>query len=149
MAAPMRRFFCQLNSVLCANKTLHLGKVVTPICPVSHQSLLFGHNLHCHNVLFQNATMEPLVLKKSMESLTDKFAEARELLGDARESQGTVYFSEDLEEAQAAVNETLAEYRDLLDRLSDKQRQELISTLGLRMEELRAQQAAIEEELKE
>ena len=66
-----------------------------------------------------------------------------------RESQGTVYFSEDLEDAQTAVNETLEEYRSLLDRLSDEQRRELVSTLGLRMEELKAQQAAIEEELKE
>lgn len=64
-----------------------------------------------------------------------------------RESQGTVYFSEDLEDAQEAVNGTLIEYKQLLDKLSDTQRQEVISTLGLRMEELKAQQKAIEDEL--
>ena len=64
-----------------------------------------------------------------------------------RESKDTVYFSEDLEDAQEAVTETLTEYKQLLDKLSDQQRQEVISTLGLRMEELKAQQRAIEEDL--
>ena len=40
-------------------------------------------------------------------------------------------------------------YQQLFSKLSDTQRQQVISTLGLRMEELKAQQAAIEESLKD
>lgn len=65
-----------------------------------------------------------------------------------RESKGTVYFSDDMKEAQQAVEETLTEYKLLLEKLSDKQRQDVVSSLGLRMEELKAQQAAMEEEVK-
>jgi hypothetical protein len=43
----------------------------------------------------------------------------------------------------------LTEYRQLLDKLTDQQRQEIISTIGLRMEELKAQQRAIEDHLKD
>ena len=65
-----------------------------------------------------------------------------------RESKGTVYFSEDMKEAQQAVEDTLTEYKNILEKLSDKQRQDVISTLGLRMEELKAQKMAMEEEIK-
>ena len=65
-----------------------------------------------------------------------------------RESKGTVYFSDDMKEAQEAVEETLTEYRQFLEKLSDKQRQDVIASLGLRMEELKAQRAAMEEEIK-
>ena len=53
-----------------------------------------------------------------------------------------------MKEAQQAVEETLIEYKQFLEKLSSKQRQEVISTLGLRMEELKAQKAAMEEGLK-
>lgn len=66
-----------------------------------------------------------------------------------RESEGTVYFSEDMQEAQTAVQETLNEYQKLLGNLSETQRKDVIAALGLRMEELKAQQAAIEDSLKD
>ena len=53
-----------------------------------------------------------------------------------------------MKEAQEAVEETLTEYRQFLEKLSDKQRQDVIASLGLRMEELKAQRAAMEEEIK-
>ena len=59
----------------------------------------------------------------------------------------TVYFSEDMKEAEDAVKDTLQEYESLLQRLSDKQREDVVRTIGLRMEELKAQVDAIHESL--
>ena len=53
-----------------------------------------------------------------------------------------------MEEAQEAVEETLNEYKQFLEKLSDKQRQSVVASLGLRMEELKAQKLAMEEEIK-
>ncbi|XP_060067176.1 uncharacterized protein LOC132547437 isoform X2 [Ylistrum balloti] len=66
-----------------------------------------------------------------------------------RESQGTVYFSDDMSEAQEAVKDTLEEYNSLLSKLNDTQKQNVVRTIGLRMEELKAQQSALEESLKD
>ncbi|XP_045213486.1 uncharacterized protein LOC123564179 [Mercenaria mercenaria] len=131
------------------NKTLRCNVLNIQTIRKLDKSIIWKRNFTCGSVLWSDKHLEARELKKLMESLTDKFAEARELLGDARESHGTVYFSEDLEDAQTAVDETLTEYKQLLDQLSDQQRKEVISTLGLRMEELKAQQRAIEDELKD
>ena len=66
-----------------------------------------------------------------------------------RESQGTVYFSDDVQEAQEAVADTLEEYSNLLVGLDETQKIEVTRTIGLRMEELKAQRTAIEELLVE
>ncbi|GFS14247.1 late embryogenesis abundant protein [Elysia marginata] len=86
-------------------------------------------------------------MKKAMDQLTEQFMEARELIEDARESMETVYFSEDMTEAQEAVKSTLDQYQKLLDQLSEDQRQDVLRTIGLRMEELKAQEQALEESL--
>lgn len=86
-------------------------------------------------------------LKKAMDQLTEQFTEARELIEDARESLDTVYFSEDMSEAQEAVISTLDQYHKLLDQLSDDQRQNVLRTIGLRMEELKAQEQALKDAL--
>ncbi|XP_071797890.1 uncharacterized protein [Asterias amurensis] len=89
------------------------------------------------------------MLRREMENLSDRFMEAKELLDDARESMGTVYFNDDLEDADGAVEETLKEYKSLLARLSEEQKQTVMRTIGLRMEELSAQQIMIRESLKD
>ena len=58
---------------------------------------------------------------------------------------GTVYFSDDMQDAQNAVSETLKEYSELLSNLSELQKEEVVRTIGLRMEELKAQEQAIKE----
>ena len=62
---------------------------------------------------------------------------------------GTVYFSDDMEDAQSAVKDTLDEYNQLLERLSDDQRADVLRTIGLKMQELKAQLQAIHETLQE
>jgi len=114
---------------------------------ISHsQRMMVTRTFHSSNRNLSSA-LSPDEVKKGMQSLTDQFMEARELLEDARESIGTTYFSEDMLEAQAAVKDTLAEYKELLSKLSDKQREDVVRTIGLRMEELKAQEQALEETL--
>ena len=60
---------------------------------------------------------------------------------------GSTYFSEDMLDAQAAVKDTLTEYKDLLSKLSVKQKEDVVRTIGLRMEELKAQVQATNEAL--
>eukprot|EP00744_Colponema_vietnamica_P019543 GILI01027664.1.p1 GENE.GILI01027664.1~~GILI01027664.1.p1 ORF type:complete len:106 (+),score=19.43 GILI01027664.1:356-673(+) len=62
----------------------------------------------------------PFVADKVLASIMEKFGEARELLQDARESQGTSYFEADLEDAQKIVEEVTTEWKGLLDTLNEK-----------------------------
>ncbi|XP_068223200.1 uncharacterized protein [Palaemon carinicauda] len=88
-------------------------------------------------------------VKKAVGDISDKFAEAMELMNDARSSLGTVYFSEDVIDTQAQVKETLDDYNNLLPRLSEKQRKNVIQSIGLKMEELKAQLSLLEDLAKE
>lgn len=62
-----------------------------------------------------------------------------------RESLGTTYFSDDMSDAQEAVTGTLTAYDALLKELEQDQRDDVVRTIGLRMEELKAQEQAIKE----
>ena len=65
------------------------------------------------------------------------YAEARELLEDAEDGKGTVYFESDLEDAKEAVNEVLEDYERLLKELPAAEAAEMKTTAALKMEELR------------
>ncbi|XP_011661834.1 uncharacterized protein LOC105437211 [Strongylocentrotus purpuratus] len=88
-------------------------------------------------------------LKREIDDLTDKFMETRELLEDAMESKDTVYFNDDLKDAKEAVQETLSQFEDLMAKLSEEQERNVRRTIGLKMEELRAQEMMIDDSLKE
>lgn len=60
-------------------------------------------------------------------------------------SHGTVYFADDLKEAQEAVSQTLNEYKTLLANVNNDQKQNIVQTIGLRMEELKAQLQNVQE----
>ena len=66
-----------------------------------------------------------------------------------RESKGTVYFSDDLADATEAVKGTLKVYNALLEQLDSQQKQHVLRTIGLKMQELEAQLKMIEDELLE
>lgn len=53
----------------------------------------------------------------SMKELMDAFGEARELIGDARESIGTVYFADDLNDAIKAKDDVLSQWKHIQDTL--------------------------------
>lgn len=65
-----------------------------------------------------------------------------------RESMNTVYFSEDMQEAAEAVSQTIQMYEKLLNELDENQKKDVVRTIGLKMAELKAQHAAMEEEIK-
>lgn len=65
-----------------------------------------------------------------------------------RSSINSVYFSEDVEEAQKAVTETLDFYDNLLKKLSTDQKKDVLRTIGLKIEELKAQQEALIDDAK-
>ncbi|XP_054763363.1 uncharacterized protein LOC129269948 [Lytechinus pictus] len=88
-------------------------------------------------------------LKREIDDLTDRFMETRELLEDAMEAKGTVYFNDDLKDAKEAVQETLSQFEDLMVKLSEEQERNVRRTIGLKMEELRAQEAMIDESMKD
>ena len=60
-----------------------------------------------------------------------------------------MYFTEDMTEAIELVDSTLADYKNLLAQLTDTQQQEVKRTIGLKMEELRAQKSMMEDEAKQ
>ncbi|KAI8501274.1 hypothetical protein Bbelb_213690 [Branchiostoma belcheri] len=84
-------------------------------------------------------------IKKKIDEITDLFMEARELLSDATAAKGTIYFHEDLEDATTAVKETLALYNQLLEQLTEEQRNDVVRAIGLKMEELKAQESMLQE----
>ncbi|KAG0713007.1 hypothetical protein GWK47_017200 [Chionoecetes opilio] len=77
-------------------------------------------------------------VRKTIDNISQQFSEAMELLNDARSSTGTVYFSEDMEDAQTQVADTLKCYNTLLGKLNEEQRKNVIRSVGLRMEELKS-----------
>jgi hypothetical protein len=54
---------------------------------------------------------------KEMQELMELFAEARELISEARESVGTVYFGDDLEDAIKSKDDVLTQWTSLQKRL--------------------------------
>ena len=62
-----------------------------------------------------------------------------------RESLGSTYFSEDMLDAQEAVSTTLSNYEAVLADLEEDQKTEVVRSIGLRMEELKAQEQAIKD----
>ncbi|CUG89065.1 Hypothetical protein, putative [Bodo saltans] len=83
--------------------------------------------------LRKNATIgDEAFTTAAMKELMDQFAEARELIGDARESLGTTYFSDDLDDAIKAKDDVLTQWKSVQqtleaasasDRLSKLQRE--------------------------
>lgn len=68
-----------------------------------------------------------------------KFAEAREEIEMAMESKETVYFNEEAECARAAVKEVLEMFEGLLSKLPESERGALQRSMGLKIEQLKAE----------
>jgi hypothetical protein len=77
--------------------------------------------------------------RKKIDSINDKFAEAREEIGMAMEVAGTTYFNEEAEEARKVAQDVLDRFDALQASLPDKERGELSRSMGLKMEQLKAE----------
>lgn len=80
-----------------------------------------------------------------VEEINSKFADAREEIELAAESKETVYFNDEAENAKAAVKVVLDLYSGLLNRLSESERGALQRSMGLKMEQLKAELAQLNE----
>lgn len=74
-----------------------------------------------------------------IDEINSKFAEAREEIELALESKETVYFDEEARTARDAVQLVLDKYKALLERLPDLDKGSLQRSMGLKMEQLKAE----------
>jgi len=75
--------------------------------------------------------------RKEIDKITEKYAEARELIGDARDSFGTTYFDDDFGDAEDVVNEVIADYEFLLTKLDETAKHDVQLMIGMRIQELK------------
>lgn len=76
------------------------------------------------------------------------FAEARLLLQDADDSKGTIYFSEDFQDAKIGVKDTLNAYKQLLDQTKPSSERDAIrSANDPKFRQLAEEFAVLEEQL--
>ncbi|KAI9266342.1 hypothetical protein EDC94DRAFT_603468 [Helicostylum pulchrum] len=86
-------------------------------------------------------------IELSMDKIEELFSAAKDELEYADESQGSVYYHEDLTTAEKAVSEVLSEYERFLKELpSDDMRNEVKSKVGMKMRELKMTFDALPEE---
>eukprot|EP00277_Geminigera_cryophila_P043668 CAMPEP_0173080940 /NCGR_PEP_ID=MMETSP1102-20130122/16727_1 /TAXON_ID=49646 /ORGANISM="Geminigera sp., Strain Caron Lab Isolate" /LENGTH=174 /DNA_ID=CAMNT_0013954927 /DNA_START=141 /DNA_END=665 /DNA_ORIENTATION=- len=78
-------------------------------------------------------------LDKKMGEVNDLFVEARELIADALDSQGSTYFEDDLDDAQHAVKECVTEYDTMLSQLDEPKKGETMRLMGMKMEQLKGE----------
>ncbi|KAJ8464742.1 hypothetical protein OPV22_027294 [Ensete ventricosum] len=76
---------------------------------------------------------------KEVDEINLKFAEAREEIEAAMESKETIYFDEEAECAREAVKTVLDMFEGLLARLPEKERTALQRSMGLKIEQLKAE----------
>lgn len=80
-----------------------------------------------------------------MDEINLKFAEAREEIEAALESKDTVYFDEEAQCARDAVREVLGLFEGLLARLPERERAALQRSMGLKIEQLKAELKQLDE----
>ncbi|KAB1220858.1 hypothetical protein CJ030_MR3G011007 [Morella rubra] len=76
---------------------------------------------------------------REVDMINLKFAEAREEIEMAMESKETVYFDEEAECARAAVKEVLDKFEALLAKLPENGKAALQRSMGLKIEQLKAE----------
>ncbi|CAN6336471.1 unnamed protein product [Urochloa humidicola] len=82
---------------------------------------------------------------KDVDEVNRKFAEAREEIEAAMESKETVYFDEEASIARDAANEALAAFDALLARVPPADADALRRSMGLKMEQLKAELKQLED----
>ncbi|KAF7820334.1 uncharacterized protein G2W53_025789 [Senna tora] len=102
------------------------------------------HNLRNYTSGSANSGPE-LDTNKEVDMINLKFAEAREEIEMALESKETVYFNEEAECARAAVSEVLRMFEGLLGRLPESERAALQRSMGLKIEQLKAELKQLDE----
>ncbi|CAF2195970.1 unnamed protein product [Brassica rapa] len=81
----------------------------------------------------------PPDVNKVVDEINLKFAEAREEIEMAMDAKETVYFNEEAECARAAVAEVMEMFEGLLGKVTEKEKSSLQRSMGLKMEQLKAE----------
>ncbi|KAK8939821.1 hypothetical protein KSP40_PGU020687 [Platanthera guangdongensis] len=87
----------------------------------------------------------PIEYGREVDEINLKFAEAREEIDAALESKDTVYFDEEAECAREAVKYVLNLFADLLERLPERDKSAVQRSMGLKMEQLKAELKQLED----
>ena len=83
-------------------------------------------------------------LDARLDAVNRLFSSAREDLEDAQEDEGTVHFEESYNNAYKGVRDTLQAFDEVLVSLDEEQRGSVRRSMGLKMEQLKAELAALE-----
>ncbi|KAK8747927.1 hypothetical protein OTU49_016233 [Cherax quadricarinatus] len=147
LVTSIKRLFTSVNQV--SNKRVDCLERRIIVMLRQSQSCLFlqGPKQTAYGCYFSSESdqMTQAEIKKAIETISEKFAEAMELMNDARASAGTVYFSQDMEDTNAQVTETLEDYSTLLEKLNESQKRDVIQSIGLKMDELKAQMSLLKD----
>ncbi|KAF3326930.1 hypothetical protein FCM35_KLT08560 [Carex littledalei] len=95
--------------------------------------------------LFSSNGGPPFDYSKEIDEINIKFAEAREEIEAAMDSKETVYFNEEAECAKNAVKEVLDLLQKLLEKLTDEEKGAVMRSMGLKMEQLKAELNQLDE----
>ena len=82
---------------------------------------------------------------KDVDEINRKFAEAREEIESAMDSKETVYFNEEATVARDAAGEVIGAFDALLARVPPADADKLRRSMGLKMEQLKAELKQLEE----
>ncbi|XP_047316380.1 embryogenesis-like protein [Impatiens glandulifera] len=82
---------------------------------------------------------------EEVNNINLKFAEARDDIETALDSKETVYFNEEAECARDSVKEVLDMFEGLLEKVPEVERNALRRSMGLKMEQLKAELAQLNE----
>ncbi|XP_074280329.1 embryogenesis-like protein [Silene latifolia] len=91
------------------------------------------------SILFCRSFSAEFDKNKIVDEINFKFAEAREEIESAMDSKETVYFNEEAQCAKDAVNEVLDMFNGLLEKLEGQERDALQRSMGLKIEQLKAE----------
>ncbi|KAL5715666.1 hypothetical protein ACHQM5_017456 [Ranunculus cassubicifolius] len=112
----------------------------------NHPSLSSNPSIHSTNVRnFSNEPESGLDHSKEIDEINLKFAEAREDIESAMDSKETVYFDEEAECARATVTDVLDMFNALLAKLPENEKGALQRAMGLKIEQLKAELAQLDE----
>ncbi|AIO02291.1 hypothetical protein LPMP_351540 [Leishmania panamensis] len=102
-----------------------------------------------HTTTIETPSGKQLTTKEQVDELMDSFAEACELLTDAKESVGTTYFADDIEDAENQTQDVLKRWEslqaDLEHQGAAEQLQRVRSMYELKIKQLKAEFETVRE----
>ncbi|XP_061967886.1 embryogenesis-like protein [Populus nigra] len=110
-----------------------------PFRPNTRARSLTDQNRRGHSTESGDESVPLLDVDREVDMINLKFAEAREEIDMASESKETVYFDEEAECARAAVKEVTDMFEGLLGKLPESEKAALQRSMGLKMEQLKAE----------